>query len=61
MNTSGMGTLLIIVYKGYGAVLFKGEVQLKLFPETKTSVQNNSKVWHELSKHADILHRHVYM
>jgi len=35
MNTSGMGTLVINVYKKYGAVLFEGAVQLKLFPETR--------------------------
>ena len=34
MNTSGMKTLVISVYKKYGAVLFKGVAQLKLFPET---------------------------
>jgi len=31
VNTLGMGTLVINVYKRYGAVLFKGAVQLKLF------------------------------
>ena len=35
MNTSGMKALVISVYKKYGAVLFEGAVQLKLFPETK--------------------------
>ena len=35
MNTTGMGTLIICVYKRYGVVLFDGMVQLKLFPETK--------------------------
>jgi len=34
MNTTGMGTL-VHVYKSYGAVLFEGAVQLKLFTETK--------------------------
>ena len=34
MNTSGMGVLVISVYKKYGAVLFEGAVQLILFPET---------------------------
>jgi len=29
MNTAGMGTLAISVCKRYGAVLFKGAVQLK--------------------------------
>lgn len=31
VNTSGMGTLVINVYKRYDALLFKGAVQLKLF------------------------------
>ena len=35
MNTSGMGVLVIIVYKKYGAVLFEGAVQLTLLPETR--------------------------
>ena len=35
MNTNGEGTLVIIVYKRYGAVQFEGAVQLKLFPETR--------------------------
>ena len=35
MNTLGMKILVISVYKIYGAVLFEGVVQLKLFPETK--------------------------
>ena len=35
MDTTGIGTPVISVYKSYGAVLFKGVVQLKLFPETK--------------------------
>ena len=37
MNTSGMGALLISVYKKYGAVLFEGGVQLTLLiiPETR--------------------------
>jgi len=35
MNTSGMGALVINVYKKYGVVLFDGAVQLKLFPETR--------------------------
>ena len=35
MNTSGMKTLVISVYTKYGAALFEGVVQLKLFPETK--------------------------
>ena len=33
MNTSGMGTLVISVYKKYVAILFEGVIQLKLFPE----------------------------
>jgi len=33
MNTSGMGALVISVYKKYGVVLFEGAIQLKLFPE----------------------------
>jgi len=35
MNTLGMGALIINAYQKYGAVLFKGEVQLTLFPETR--------------------------
>ena len=35
MGITGMGTLVMSVYKSYGAVLFEGVVQLKLFPETK--------------------------
>jgi len=35
MNTSGMGALVISVCKKYGEVLFKGVVQLTLFPETR--------------------------
>ena len=35
MNTSGMGVLVISVYKKYGAVLIEGAVQLTLFPETR--------------------------
>jgi len=35
MNISGMKTLVISAYKRYGAVLFEGVAQLKLFPETK--------------------------
>jgi len=36
MNTSGMKTPVICVYKKYGAVLLEDAVQLKkLFPETK--------------------------
>ena len=35
MNTSGMGVLVISVYKKYGAVLFKDAVELILFPETR--------------------------
>ena len=35
MDTSGMGVLVISVYKKYGAVLFEGAVQLKLFPEIR--------------------------
>ena len=35
MNSSGMGLLVISVYKNYGAVLFEGAVQLALFPETR--------------------------
>lgn len=35
VNTTGMGTLVISVYKRYGAVLFEDAVQLKLFPVTK--------------------------
>ena len=35
MDTTGMGMLVVSVYIRYGAVLFKGAVQLKLFPETK--------------------------
>jgi len=34
MNTSGKGILVISVYKKYGAELFEGAAQLKLFPET---------------------------
>jgi len=35
MNASGMGVLVINVYKKYGVVLFEGVVQLTLFPETR--------------------------
>ena len=35
MNTSGMGALIICVYKKYGVVLFEGTVQSTLFPETR--------------------------
>jgi len=35
MNTSGMETQAISVYKTYGVVPFEGVAQLKLFPETK--------------------------
>jgi len=35
MKTKGMGTLVISVYKKYGAILFEGVEQLILFPETK--------------------------
>jgi len=35
MNTSDMGSLVISVYKKYGAVIFEGAVQLTLFPETR--------------------------
>ena len=35
MNTSGMGALVMSVYKKYGAVLFEGMVQLTLFLETR--------------------------
>ena len=35
MNISGMGALVISVYKKYGAVLFKGAVQFTLFPEAR--------------------------
>jgi len=35
MNTSGMGALVISVYKNYGAVLFEGTVQLTLFPKKR--------------------------
>jgi len=35
MNTSGMKTLVIGVYKRYGAVLFEGAAQIKSIPETK--------------------------
>ena len=35
MNTSGMGALVISVYKKYSAVLFEDAIQLTLFPETK--------------------------
>jgi len=35
INISGMGALVISVYKKYGAVLFKGAIQLTLFPETR--------------------------
>ena len=35
MNTSGIGALVISVYKKYGAVLFEGVIQLTLFPETR--------------------------
>ena len=35
MDTIGMGTLVMSIYKSYGVVLIKGAVQLKLFPETK--------------------------
>ena len=35
MNTTGIGTLVIGLYKGYGVVLFEGGVYY-LFPETKT-------------------------
>jgi len=34
MDTTGMGILVISVYRSYGAVLFEGVLQLKLFPET---------------------------
>ena len=37
MKTSGMGALVISVYKKYDAVLFKGVVQSTLFPETRIS------------------------
>jgi len=35
MDTTGMETLVISIYQSYGAVLFEGAVQLKLFLETK--------------------------
>ena len=35
MNTSGMGALVINVYKKYDTVLFEGTVQLTLNPETR--------------------------
>ena len=35
MNISGVGALVISVYKKYGPVLFEGAVQLTLFPETR--------------------------
>ena len=33
MDTTGTGAPVKSVYKRYGAVLFEGAVQLKLFPE----------------------------
>ena len=35
MNTSGMGALVISVYRKYGAVLIKGAVQSTFNPETR--------------------------
>ena len=35
MNASGMGALVISVYKKYSVVLFEGAAQLTLFPETR--------------------------
>ena len=39
MNTSGMGALVISILKKYGVVLFKGAVQLTLFPETRVTLR----------------------
>ena len=58
MDTTGIGTPVISVYKSYGAVLFEGVVQLKLFPETNpsnsTAVWHNSRVQHKSSKYGTL-------
>ena len=35
MNTSGMGALVISVYRTFGAVLIEGAVQVTFYPETR--------------------------
>ena len=72
MNTSGIGALVISVYKKYGVVLFEGAVQLTLFSETRinpsnsTAVRHNSRVRHKSSKYGRLslhnafsLHSHL--
>ena len=55
-----MKTLVIIIYKRYGAALFEGTAQLKLFSETKknlsssTAVQHNSRMRHKSSKYSSV-------
>ena len=46
MNTTGMGTVAITVYKRYSVVLSEGVVKLKLNPETKIKPSNSTAVWH---------------
>ena len=56
MGTSGMTILVISIYKRYGAVLFKGAVQLKLLtnPSISTAVQHNLRVQQKLSKYGNL-------
>ena len=55
-----MGALVISVYKKYGAVLFEGEAQLILFPETRinpsnsTTVRYNLRVRHKSNKYGTL-------
>ena len=65
-NITGMGTLVVSVYKRYCAALFEGAVRLILNPETKinpsnsTAVRHNSRVRYKSNKYVYLMQKSIY-